>query len=376
MRTHLLTALCLVGLGVAPAAAQDLEPIVLDFGFDQGASQGDIVVEARETLTLEPDEAGFVFLDSLTMSPTDTHLHFGHNARNTAIHLIVNGPIVIPAGAVLHVDGEAPNGAKGGKGGPGGFDGGDAPSIGQGGVGPGFGPGGAGAAGGGATNYGGVNYMIPPVGGSGAAGYAPQQHGGSGGGGAILVASQTSIEAHGHFSAASGPALTWPGSTGSIRLLAPAVSGAPTFTATYRRIDTLDASGLTSVGSATMGQVMIAAPAGDPRIDVVSLDGTPITDLDDGLAQYVQFPLSSATLRTVTVRLTDVSGLTHVGIRLVPEVGTHVQYLTTDADGTELEIHSETDGVAGTNYAERTFLVDLPPNLRSFVEVWTRPEKP
>ncbi|MCC6622749.1 MAG: hypothetical protein IT385_15920 [Deltaproteobacteria bacterium] len=360
-------AISSAGLG-SMAQAQPLDPPVMDFGFDQSKSVGVVNIVNGATQTLTPDADGMVYVDSLTMGPTNSKLFFNRNAKNTPIYLISAGPIVIGSGAIIHANGESTTTKVGGRGGPGGFDGATSPSAGQNDYAPGFGPAG-GHSGGGGFDYGNVSFMIPLIGGSGGGSHS-SWNGGGGGGGAILLASETSIEILGTINVEGGCGNTC-GAAGSVRLLSPIVKGTPKFlNATRRRIDTIDASGLTDTNSATVGAVMVAMPAEMPRIDVIEVDDVPVENLDDGIAQFIQFPLDSATRRTLTVRIENLTGVVPIGIRLVPEYGTATRYLLKDAINNDLEIYADDQG----GVAERTFTVDVPANRRTTIEVWTRPE--
>jgi len=362
-------ALSSVGLG-SLAQAQPLDPPLMDFGYDPAKSLGAVTIANGAQQTLTPDADGMIYVASLTMGPTNSRLFFNRNVKNTPIYLISEGPIVIGAGATIFANGEAPTGVAGGRGGPGGFDGATRPSAGQNDWGVGFGPAGGAPGGGGGFDYGGVNFMIPLIGGSGGSAHSTHGTGGGGGGGAILLASETSIEIYGTINVEAGCGATC-GAAGSVRLLSPIVKGTPKFlNATRRRVDTIDASQLTDTNSATIGAVMIAMPPAMPRIDVIEVDEVPVGQLDDGIAQFIQFPLDSATRRTITVRIVNLTGVVPIGIRLVPEYGAATRYLLKDAINNDLEIYADDQG----GEAERVFTVDVPPNRRTTIEVWTRPE--
>ncbi|MFO0745949.1 MAG: hypothetical protein U1F43_09780 [Myxococcota bacterium] len=373
MRTSptLTLALALVGLATA-AHAQPLDPPIMNFGFVAAKSVGAVTVGNGASQTLTPDADGFIYVDSLTMGVTNSRLFFNPNAKNTPIYLISHGPVIIGSGATIFANGGAPTTKAGGRGGPGGFDGATSPSAGQNDWGVGFGPGGGPAGSPGSFDYGNVNTMIPLIGGSGAASHSSYTTGGGGGGGAILLCSETSIDITGTINVEGGcGANGMCGSAGAVRLLAPIVKGTPKMlNAARKRVDTIDASQLTDTNSATVGAVMIAMPADVPRIDVVAVDDVPVTNLDDGIAQFIQFPLDSATRRHITVRTTNLSGVIPIGIRLVPEYGPATKYLLKDAEQNDLEIYADDQG----SDAERTFTVDVPANRRTTIEVWTRPE--
>lgn len=369
--------------GVITASAQ---------GFNSGSTgaYGPLNITTNTTLALPPD--GVFHCTTLTIANGAT-LRFTPNERNTPVRLLATGDVII-AGTI---DVSASNGSalQGGVGGPGGFAGGNPgrlnlpPSSG---AGPGGGP----------TNIDlsirhgvfasrpdnapadfaqpyGNTLLIPLIGGSGGGG-SPGS-GGGGGGGAILIASSTLIHVQNTGRILAGgategfPALRSVGSGGAIRLVARRVVGATTgpFTAILDvrdgrggdswgriRIDSETRPegifGFSPVSAASIGSFMTLEPSPLPRLDLIRAAGQDIA-ADSGPV-YLELPFGSPAGQTIEVRARDFKGVVPVRVRLLPEAGAAVEYA--------LELDNRT-----VNPAQGSVTVNVPPNVRTAVEVWT-----
>lgn len=360
--------------------------------FDSGStgSYGPLHITANTTLEMPPDG---VFHCTTIHVAAGAVLRFNPNARNTPVRLLATGDVVIAG--IINVSGHDGSALQGGLGGPGGFAGGNPgrqdlpPSSGHG---PGGGPPGADLS----IRHGvfgsrpddappdlaqpyGNSLLIPLIGGSGGGG-SPAR-GGGGGGGAILIASSSLIrlEATGQIQAQGGDegmsSLRSVGSGGAIRLVAPRVmgAGASAFVAILNvrdgrsgsyfgriRIDsTIRAEGRFTFqpeAAASLGAFMTLEPAPLPRLELVRAAGQDLAP--DSGPVYLELPFGSPASQEIEVQARDFNAVVPVRIRLVPEAGAAFEY--------PVEIDNRT-----LNPARTTVSVQVPPNVRTTVEVWT-----
>jgi len=357
-------------------------------GFDSGSdgSMGALVVNANTNFDLPPD--GIFKFTTVTVNTGQT-LRFNRNPMNTPIYLLATGDVII--NGTIDVSGSGGGfGASlnGGAGGPGGFDGGRA-------GGDGHGPGGGrtgvdgnvtNSAGSGTysapdspnnsptTNRGAVYgspLLVPLVGGSGGGGN--QSSGGGGGGGAILIASSTRIvvTASGTIlsSGGGGPFARNGGSSGAIRLVAPAVQGNASlsfygeFGGDGRcRVDTIDRTGLALRGvngkPISVGSFMVVFPPGNPRLDVIAAADATIPEGTNSPA-IINLPFDSDTNRTVTVQARNFNAIVPIEVVLTPDTGPSIV------------VQAQIDN-ATANPATVTVPVGFPVNTPVAVNAWRR----
>lgn len=379
---HLLTTALLATLSLSRVGAQS---------FDPGSNGSYGALNVTSNLTLDLPTNGIFNCTSIMVSNGVT-LTFRRNALNTAVYLLATEDVAISG--TIDVSGEDGRSLVEGFGGPGGFDGGKpgfAESPPGAGYGPGAGKGGANGnvqsgAGSGSyaaadpacvvTNKGaiyGSPLLVPLVGGSGGGGTV----GSPGfGGGAILIASKTSIR----FTAGSvvratggmgaGQSACNSGSGGAIRLVAPAISGEGTLDVRSRsnggsgriRVDTLNRRDFRLAfapnSSASMGSMMLVFPTPLPRLDIVEAAGTQIPE-GTGAPVYVQLPFGSNTNQTVRVQARNFNKVIPVKLVLTPDSGDPVVY--------DLNIDNRASNPAVVNFA-----VTLPVNQRVTVNAWKR----
>lgn len=382
--------LALASLSAAAALAQ---------GFSSGSDglYGPMNITANTTLDLPAN--GKFNCTTITVAQGIT-LKFNRNLLNTPVYLLATGDVTI--NGTIDVSGRDASGSPpiGGLGGPGGFDGGlpgiDSSSIPPGaGYGPGAGkggiansanPGSVGAAGYGSaasgglsTNHGGIYgspLLVPLVGGSGGGGGTGSPGGGGGGGGgAILIASNTKITLTGNahinsiagFNSGSGFA---GGSGGAIRLVAPVVTGNGALDVTGRagggygriRIDAIDRSGMAfgvnPAAAVSAGAAMFLFPSPLPRLDVIQAAGTAISE-GNANPVVVVLPFGANPSQSITVQARDFSGIVPINVVLTPENGLPTTY------------PAQINMSAG-NPATTTVNVNLPVNVRTIVNAWTR----
>ncbi|MEK7756576.1 MAG: hypothetical protein AAB385_05135, partial [Planctomycetota bacterium] len=359
---------------------------------------GPIRVVGGETVTVNLPPDGVIHATWVAVAAGGT-LKFNRNALNTPVYLLATEDVLV--GGSINVSGEVgtSNPPVGGRGGPGGFDGG-MPAFGGGvppgaGHGPGAGLGQTATANAGLAAYGtastccvrptnglvyGSPLLIPMVGGSGGGGTAGQPGtGGMGGGGAILIASNTRIDipSPGNVVATGGQGgcNVNEGSGGAVRLLSPIVAGNGTINVGSGncnagglgriRVDSIDRTALRlsfSPNSSTtaVGSTMFAFPDVIPRLDIVEVAGQIIAE-GEPQPVIVLLPFGSTSSRTVYVRATHFTGegLIPIDVVLTPDNGDRVIY--------PAEIN-----MGQGNPAQVVVNVDVPVNVNTRVEVWTR----
>jgi hypothetical protein len=358
-------------------------------------SYGPLNITTNTTLAMPPD--GVFHCTTISIASGAT-LRFIPNPRNTPVTLLATGDVVI--GGFIDISGANGTLLQGGFAGPGGFAGGNPgridlpPSAGSG---PGGGPTNsnnglrhavfasrpATAPDNFAQPYGNA-LLIPLIGGSGGGG-SPSEGGGGGGGGAILIASSTQIRvngtgrilATGGYNGTGGVRSV--GSGGAIRLVAPKVIGerSGAFASILSvlggdgasgnyfgriRIDSLDRTQsdftFQPASAASIGSFMTLAPSPLPRLDLVRAAGQDIT-LDSGPV-YLELPFGSPAAQEIEVQARDFRAVVPIRVRLVPEAGGPAEYT--------LQLDNRTQ-----NPARGTVTVNVPPNVRTAVEVWTAP---
>ena len=383
-----VAVMALIGIGAPiPTGAQT---------FSAGSDGSDGALEITENTTMDLPPDGILHLTTFTVAPGTT-LTFNRNALNTPVYALATDDVLIEG--TIDVDGQLPAGSlDGGPGGPGGFDGGVAGSIdapGGAGQGPGSGrpgPGGSrnwtvGAGGGafgtrgtmGIGDLDGTTYGSPLL---------MPLTGGSGGGGAILIASDTRIVINGSglIFARGGRSTTDSvhgyngGSGGAVRLVAPRVFGNGTlnveggvFLGGHRagdgriRVDSLftsdpDGSSLAftvaPVGVATFGSTMLVFPPGNPHLDIVHAAGTPIPEGTTSQV-LIQLPLGADTNQTVTVQARNFSNSVPISVVLTPTSGDPKVY--------DAVIDNDM-----ANPAQISVDVQFPVNQLVHVNAWTR----
>lgn len=320
-----ITLLALAALA-SPASAQ--------FNSGSTGAYGAMNITTNTTLNL-PDDG--VFHCTTVNVASGATLTFNKNALNTPVYILATGNVTI-AGAI-NVNGKANSGALPGEGGPGGFRGGFG-AVGNLPYGTGLGPGGAAGNAGNGTFYGvyGNAALIPLVGGSGGGCYFG--NGGSGGGGAILIASNTQITITGSVSALRGSGNGYEGSAGAIRLVAPLVNGTGSVTVgsnnTGRiRIDTEDRLAwrtltVDNVPGFAYGSRMAVFPSPLPRIDLLNVAGTAIAEGTTSAAT-ITLPPGSSSSQNVQAKVSGMTGTVDVITAVIPENGTRV-LTTTSVD--------------------------------------------
>lgn len=369
-------------------------------GFSSGStgSFGPINVTGGATIDLPPN--GIINATTVTVASGGT-LNFNRNVLNTPVFLLATGDIDIQG--LIDVSGQfASASPTGGVGGPGGFDGGTPGLFGSppgDGHGPGAGRGGdslnqpGDVASAGSAAYGGASsdptpldgqtygspLLVPLVGGSGGGG-SSSGHGGGAGAGGILLASSTrvnisgTVSGRGGFSASSsGIGFSGHGSGGAIRIVAPLVSGSGILDVTGLqnveagghgrvRIDVIDRSQLTlgvqPPAALTVGSFMVVFPPVVPRLDIVNVAGQPIAEGTPSPVQ-VLLPFGAPTSQPVTVQARDFAGTVPIDIVLTP------------TNGPRTVVQTTIDMSTG-NPAQRTVNVNIPVNVVTQINAWTR----
>lgn len=326
-------------------------------------------------------------------------LTFTKNATNTPAYILATGDVTISG--YVFISGGNNVGIRGGNGGPGGFDGGQGGSNPSNGYGPGGGKGGWGGAtatpinksirGGGGNaikgtpvgtggNIYGNSLLIPLVGGSGGGGAdeanVSNQLGGGGGAGALLISSNTKVTfAHisGYIEAVGGDSGfgSGGGSGGSIRVVAPTVTGVANFYmagfaggGTGRiRIDSLSNSMSfhptdSSAIYATFGANMVVFPTNLPELRVTKAAGQDIalTQVDP---VFVLLPAGAPATQTVQVQVKNFNSIVPLVAVVTPEAGDRTTF-NFDVDNTA--------GGATTGSVQ----VQVPAGVSTRIDVWTR----
>ena len=324
-------------------------------GFDSGSdgtdgaltltTPGAILFDpASFTPPLDPDGDGIYHFTTITIGSNVTVRLRADIMGSKPVIWLANGAVDIASSAFLDLRGE--NGHAWSEppiistAGAGGFSGGIGRRLGiSGTAGQGPGRGGYGAGGAGhvimgdvghtsaGSGFGGETYgnvfLMPLFGGSGGGGGAGSDNaaGGGAGGGAILIASSQSISllgtidvrggADGH-SAGSIVAFAGPGSSGSIRLMAPSISGngnlraqaINTKTSQGRiRVEAFDHSFNGSVqGDARfVSPGLVFPPAGSPKVQVTAIDGVPVPNNPQGNFNPADLTINEAGAVTIDV---------------------------------------------------------------------------
>lgn len=351
-----------------------------DGAFDSGSngSFGPLTLGYGENRFIDLPPDGIIHATTVTLTEYSL-LRFNANALNTPVYLLATGDVHIKGGATLSVAGSGPVGYSGGAPGPGGWAGGDQakdsfPA------GNGHGPGG-GAAGtittGGRGNHAGLSdpqpadgamyggpLLMPLVGGSGSGGYLYLP--GHGGGGAILIASNTQIVIDGLIDARGAGSAA----AGAIRLLAPKVAGVGALNVDMGsgggkgriRVDTLDPFDMrfnfAPVSARTVGTVMIVFPPAGETLELARVAGQDITPGTSAPVTVV-LPDNAPTTQDVIVRATNFTGIVQVDVVLTPRNGTRTTY--------PLDID-----MSGGNPRTATAHVEFQKNMPTRVDVWTR----
>ncbi len=372
------------------SASLALNASAQSFVSGSNGSYGPLHITADTTLEMPPD--GRFHCTTITIANGAT-LRFTPNARNTPVRLLATGDVVISG--IINLNGDNGTALRGGFGGPGGFAGGypgraDLPP--SSGSGPGGGP----------TNlnselrhavfasrpinapddlaqpYGNA-LLLPLIGGSGGGG-SPSEGGGGGGGGALLIASSTLIRVEGQILAEGAyngiGSVRSAGSGGAIRLVAPKVIGTSFSTSVLSvrsldnngayhgriRIDSMDRTQLDFQyrpnAAVSVGAFMTLAPPVLPRIDLVRAADQEIA-ADSGPI-YLELPFGSPANQEIEVQARDFQALVPIRVRLVPEAGAALEYPLLLDNRTENPVR----GIVSVN---------VPPNVRTAIEVWTAP---
>lgn len=373
--------------GLLLSASLALNASAQSFVSGSNGSYGPLHITADTTLEMPPD--GRFHCTTITIANGAT-LRFTPNARNTPVRLLATGDVVISG--IIDLNGGNGTALRGGFGGPGGFAGGypgraDLPP--SSGSGPGGGPTNLNSSGVRhavfafrpinaqedlAQPYGNA-LLLPLIGGSGGGG-SPSDGGGGGGGGAVLIASSTLIRVEGQILAEGGyngtGSVRSVGSGGAIRLVAPKVMGTAGSALSVRsstgdyhgriRIDSVDRTQLDfqyrPIAAVSVGAFMTLAPPVLPRIDLVRAAGQDIA-ADSGPV-YLELPFGSPASQEIEVQARDFQALVPIRVRLVPEAGAALEY--------PLLLDNRTE-----NPVRGTVSVNVPPNVRTAIEVWTAP---
>jgi len=267
-------------------------------------------------------------------------------------------------------------------GGPGGFDGGFGQSAYAGSLsaGDGHGPGGGradetlgqgrGAFGGpeinGNTRVYGNLLCSPLVGGSGGAGYRTSD--GSGGGGAVLIASNTRIAISGSVVSRGGNNHLQ-GSGGAIRLVAPVAEGTGLVDvrggdyAGFGRVridctDDLAYLSLNVAGVASRGWRMFVFPAVIPKLDIIEAAGQ-VIPVGASSGVQILLPKEASPNQTVIVQARDFTADVPIRVVVTPKNGPSASF-----DGTILQ--------SSGSPPSATVDVVIPPGSVSQIHVWTR----
>jgi len=329
--------------------------------FDSGSdgSYGAMNITANTTLTMPED--GIFHCTTINIAGGRV-LQFHPNARNTPVYLLAQGDVVISG--TIRLNGSSATTTKGGQAGPGGWGGGNAPMVGNPHRGGGLGPGGSlhGNSATHAFSYG-NKLLIPIVGGSGS------KHGG---GGAVLIASNTRLEISGGIVCLGVDDWTANerSSNGAIRLVSPVVEGSgllQVFTPTALpsaggrvRVDSTQRILWNPVvyGDYSAGFNMIVFPPNLPRVEIIEVaDQAVDPNASEPLNQVL--PEGTNPEQIVKVRVTNFNGTAKLQVRLTPENGDYINY--------ELDIPNP-----GPGPAEGELTVTFPVNLMTRVDAWTR----
>ncbi len=381
-------AAALLAAGGAPLAAQL---------FDSGSTGADgaLVLTTPGTVVfdpasfsppLDPDGDNVYHFTSITIGAGVTVRLLGPQLNMGSVYWLATGPVQIDGvldlnggnghiGSILAADRQpsvpGPGGYPGGVGGT--------PSAGQqGGSGPGGGGtcghgGGAGHSGPGCGGCGqglayGNPFLVPLLGGSGGAGGSSDGRFGSGGGaggGAILIASSTSIAVNGSLTANGGNALSplnagWGGggSGGAIHLLAPTLAGSGAV-----RAD----GGLSAINCGAAGRIRFEAfqhllsgtvspgpvratpftrslTAAIPRLRVLSVAGAPVPPNPDGSFTVPDVTINQGAAVPVEIEARNVPPGTVVQLFLYSETGSDQTVNSGPLSGT-LELSTATASV-------------------------------
>lgn len=325
-------------VGVTAQSALAAEP------FTSGSTgvYGPMNITQETTLDLPPD--GVFHCTTITVAQGAT-LRFNRNPLNTPVYLLATGDVDISGD--VDASGKTENGQVPGQGGPGGFNGGWGGSqvSGQEQAGDGEGPGGGRRAQP-SANFAGLygNLLLSPlVGGSGGFGQdGTPGYGGTGGGGAVLMASNTRLTIGGSVTCRGGnqnQVSGCLGSGGAIRLVAPMVTGTGTLDVSggvfsgsgwfYTggkgriRIDCTDNQAYRSldlVGVASRGSRMIVFPAVIPALDIIEVAGNPIPVGTNAPALF-ELPVGAPTNQTVKIQARDFTGDVPIRVVVTPEHG-------------------------------------------------------
>lgn len=326
--------------------------------FDSGSngSYGPMNITANTTLQVPPD--GIFHCTTITVG-AGKNLTFTNNERNTPVYLLAQGEINVEG--IIRLNGTGSSSTRGGNPGPGGWGGGNPVMTGFTRRGAGFGPGGALHQELSTYNYGNP-LLIPLIGGSGTD---------SGGGGAILLASNISINITGAIEARGGGAAVG----GAIRIVSPRVSGSGSLwvntgynsnTGWYNggriRVDCTNRSfwnpWVTPNSKYSTGFNMIVFPPNLPKVEIIQVAGQAI---DPNSASPVNQVFAEGTnpQQTIRCRVSNFNGTAKLQVRLTPENGDYINY--------NLDIPNP-----GPDPAEGEVTVTFPVNLMTRVDAWTR----
>jgi hypothetical protein len=350
--------------------------------FDCGSTGACGPMNITNNTTLDSPPDGIFNCTTITVAAGNT-LTFNRNALNTPVYLLATGDVT--------VNGTIDVSASGRSGGPGGFDGGRGGSVleGLGSGGDGMGPGGGtvvnnwrhGAFGtpslvnSNPRTYGNL-LLCPLIGGSGSIGLSGNPGvDGCGGGGAILIASNTRIAISGSGAIRSGGAtdgVGLGGSGGAIRLVSPLISGNGSLSVlggangTWGgfgriRIDCLDNYSWRSLNLSRVvsrGQQMHVFPAAQSRLDIIAVAGNAIPE---GTNNAVQFELSAgaSTNQTVTVQARNFTNDVPIQVVVTPDNGPSGSF-----DAVILQ--------ASGNPPSTTVNVVIPTGMACQINAWTR----
>ena len=373
----LISMIILSGMLATASSAQ------LNLGSD--GTDGALVVSSNMTLDVpEPDG---IFNYTTVEIQSGFTLQFNPNSLNTPVYLLATGDVVINGAIDVNGGNGTSTPPVGGKGGPGGFDGGVPGAAGSP-PGPGHGPGGA-KAGGRASHNGlpgvdpsnpnngapyGSPLLVPLVGGSGGGGGdGTPGTGGGGGGGAILIASNTEIRivgGAGTVVAIGGTPFERAGSSGSVRLVAPKVSGNGVIRVPAAgghgahgriRVDTIDRREMSlsfdPATSLSVGGFMRVFADPPPSLALTHVAGMEIAE---GAPQAVTvvLPNNSPANQLVRVQARNFTGMLPIRVVLVPDSGDPV-------------IQDATINMT-TNPASADLMMNFPLNTPVAVEAFTR----
>lgn len=357
--------------------------------FSSGSTGADGEFHPTQNITIDMNDRpdGIYHYTSVTI-PNGVTVTFTPNANNTPVVWLVQGDVVISGSVDIRGRGVPSSGTNGGRGGPGGYRGGNGHILPSAGSGPGGGNAGEdiGWRGGNASHrtegqhwidddprvagqyppgsvYGNTA-LLPLMGGSGGAG--SQNSGGGGGGGAILIASSSRITfSSGSINAGGGWGYfsqygCWGGggggSGGSIRVMAPRVSGnasiqtgggqtvltggcvGPNHISTtagsgWARLDTFDdavTGGFTFRG---MYPVIFLPQNATPRLRVTKIAGIEVPANPSGAAVSpdVLIPGSHTNPMTIEVRCENIPVNTPITVELKPHSGANITAVATNS---------------------------------------------